>query len=152
MRKPRDKVPIEIRFHRHYVTVPECGCWLWAGSFARKGYGTISTGNGMSPTLAHRLSYRMHHGEIPAGLQVCHRCDTPSCVNPDHLFLGTPHENTRDAKRKGRLRVKLTSESARAIRDSVLTVSELSKQFCVSTTMIRYIRRGKCWDFGESNV
>lgn len=84
----------------NYATVPESGCWLWLGGWDKEGYGRISK-EGVQ-TKAHRAFYEIHVGQIPAGMLVCHRCDTPSCVNPNHLFLGTNRDNVLDKVKKGR--------------------------------------------------
>lgn len=78
------------------------GCWLWTSNRHWKGYGQFSYKG--KPIYAHRLSWIITSGNIPDGLLVCHRCDNPSCVRPDHLFLGTPEDNTRDMYVKGRAR------------------------------------------------
>jgi len=75
-------------------------CWIWMGSRSKKGYGVFNIKG--KQKKAHRISYEFHKGEIPDGLFVCHRCDTPQCINPDHLFLGTNHDNMQDAMNKGR--------------------------------------------------
>jgi hypothetical protein len=83
-------------------------CWIWTGS---KGSGKDNYGffylhgnrkTGQKNVRAHRYSYELHNGKIPDGLLVLHKCDTPSCVNPDHLFLGTNKDNSDDKIRKGR--------------------------------------------------
>lgn len=83
------------------LPVPESGCWLWLASVNSKGYGW--TGIRGAQRLAHRASYEAFIGGIPTGLGVCHKCDTPSCVNPTHLFVGTQRDNLRDASAKGRI-------------------------------------------------
>lgn len=74
-------------------------CWLWnACCMNRNGYGVFAS----VKELAHRYSYRLAFGEIPKGMYVCHHCDNPKCVRPDHLFLGTQRDNLHDMRRKGR--------------------------------------------------
>lgn len=77
------------------------GCWIWIGPRRTDGYGYMRR-NGTNQS-SHRISYEFHFGEIPIGLLVCHHCDTPLCVNPKHLFLGTNKDNMQDASKKGRM-------------------------------------------------
>jgi hypothetical protein len=79
-------------------------CWLWtAGLRGKTGYGAIKI-NG-KVVDAHRLSYELHNGDIPIGMYVCHRCDNRKCVKPEHLFLGSPKDNWKDAVDKGRIKL-----------------------------------------------
>jgi hypothetical protein len=84
------------------IPVTESGCWLWLGSTNNKGYG-YSGIRGL-PALAHRATFQVFVGAIPPGMNVCHKCDTPTCVNPDHLFLGTQRDNVHDCRNKKRMR------------------------------------------------
>ena len=79
-------------------------CWNWTGALISTGYGHLSVGVGETKTqvLAHRLSYVWRYGPIPDGFYVCHRCDNPKCVRPEHLFLGNQTDNMRDMAAKGR--------------------------------------------------
>lgn len=81
---------------------PNTGCWLWCLTRNAKGYGRVEYRG--KTVAAHRLSYELHRGPIPAGMLVCHTCDTPACCNPDHLWLGTPQQNALDSVAKGRYR------------------------------------------------
>jgi hypothetical protein len=82
------------------VQACESGCLEWTGTKNPQGYGRLhGHGRGFQ---AHRYSYELHFGDIPPGVVVCHRCDNPSCVNADHLFLGTQKDNVDDCREKGR--------------------------------------------------
>jgi hypothetical protein len=86
-------------FFQGKIEIVPSGCWEWTrGKSSRYGY-VWYKGRG---DLAHRISYAFHIGEIPHGMEVCHKCDNPPCVNPDHLFLGTRQDNALDCVRKGR--------------------------------------------------
>jgi hypothetical protein len=81
------------------------GCWNWIASKRNKGYGAFvypSSCGDIVQGRAHRFSWEIHNGEIPAGMCVLHKCDNPACVNPDHLWLGTKADNNHDMIKKGR--------------------------------------------------
>ena len=112
------------------------GCWLWGGYTGEKGYGQIMIGG--ITYRAHRVSYEQHIGPIPEGMLVCHTCDTPSCINPEHLFVGTAKDNTQDAIRKKRAvigeanaRAKLTEAQVLDILRDDRTPTQISKDYDV---------------------
>ncbi len=95
------RTPIEERFWRRVQKTDTC--WLWTGPKLPKGYGRLGSGGDSAPVkLAHRYSWELHFGDIPDDREVCHTCDNPSCVKPEHLWLGTHAENQQDMSRKGR--------------------------------------------------
>ena len=98
------QLTLTARFWSRVVRGADGECWGWAGSTSR-GNGQLSNprGRGYAPVKAHRVSYEVHYGPIPAAMEVCHRCDNPYCSNPAHLFLGTHAENMRDMGAKGRV-------------------------------------------------
>lgn len=98
----RIPVPIEQRFNTKYLINEHTDCWEWTRATNNIGYGMFRVRKGIMRT-AHRVSYELHKGDIPPGMCVCHTCDNPKCVNPDHLWLGTVQDNMDDKISKGRL-------------------------------------------------
>lgn len=90
------------RFIEKVEKIPIAGCWLWIGTVNYWGYGHFYELNPKKIVKAHRKSYELYKGPIPDGMCVCHKCDVRSCVNPDHLFLGTHKDNVHDMINKGR--------------------------------------------------
>lgn len=119
--------PLKL-FHSSYIPVTETGCWIWEKSIARKGYGIMWVQN--EKNGAHRYSWELYHGPIPKGMFVLHKCDVPSCVNPDHLFLGTHQDNMDDMRSKGRERyVKGEAcHSAKLKESDVVQIRKLKKE------------------------
>lgn len=151
---PIHRSTYERRFRSNYDIQPN-GCWIWNKSMRHDGYpNAIFRGI----TGAHRVSYYLHHGINPGGSLVCHRCDTPMCVNPDHLFLSDAAGNNHDMISKGRHKsskgvsngsAKLTDDDVRAIRAAyipyVVTLSDLADVYGVSFQLISQIINNKNW-------
>lgn len=111
------------------------GCWEWQGNTAIGGYGGIKEGT--RTIRAHRLSWEIHFGPIPAGMLVCHSCDNPPCVRPDHLFLGTHTDNMRDARAKNRIDA---SGAGRNFHKRGIQRGERHGQARITEAMVRWIR------------
>jgi hypothetical protein len=107
-------IQVSANVMERYAQIPGPGCWLWLGKVDAKGYGSVHIGNRY--LIASRVFYTHHVGEIPAGACVCHKCDTPLCVNPDHLFLGSARDNAidRERKRRGRFKAATPTRPGRA--------------------------------------
>lgn len=145
--------PTDIeRFLSYLHYEPNSGCILWGGSQTRGGYGQF--GIEECPRRTHIISYFIHKGQIPDGLCVLHKCDTPACVNPDHLFLGTVGDNSRDMVAKGRHvpvsmpraknpNAKLTEEQMVEIENSCEATRVLAERFGVAQHTIRVYRSKK---------
>lgn len=134
------------------------GCWEWTATKLPKGYAFFrGRAFGIHGYIyGHRFSWMLVNGPIPYGMQVCHRCDNPSCVNPEHLFLGSSSDNHQDMKQKGRhLYGELNSEAKltelqvleiHEIAKSGLSQKKIAKQFGVGQMTICRILRGERWN------
>lgn len=149
-RKQMEKSLLQ-RFWDNLPDRPEDGCWIWQGGFCGP-YPAMTRKH----VRVHLFSYELHKGPIPDGLYVCHTCDTPACVNPAHLFLGTADQNSADMVKKGRSlkgsrspASKLTEADVLAIRAAYaaggITYRELGEQYGVTGTQIGTIVLRKSW-------
>jgi len=144
---------LKERFDCKYEIVTESGCWIWTAAIDKKGYGRInvSTKDGRRSVLAHRISYTLDSGNELGNMCVCHSCDTPACVNPDHLFLGTNQDNTDDMMSKGRqesnpvLTEKEVLEIKCLLNRTNYSQSDIGRLYNVARTTISSINVGRTW-------
>lgn len=137
---------------------PTCGqCWSWTGGLSKRGYGQFMVGR--RGLRSHRYSYTLHVGRIPNGLSVLHKCDNRSCVNPDHLFVGTTLDNQRDKVLKCRQAKGETNGSSKLTEAQALEIKarykresyrvsnsrELAKEYGVCRATIVAIGTGQVW-------
>lgn len=158
------------RFNKK-TCVNQNGCIDWIAAVSKKGYGVLGIGsrldNSRKVIYAHRLSFEIHKGSIPNGMQVCHTCDRPVCVNPEHLFLGTPKDNSQDMVRKGHAAMKkgeiplqflqniVEKRNAKLTVEKVIHIKKLlldnvhylsiAKEYGVSPACISDIKRNATW-------
>lgn len=133
------------------VETTEDGCWVWTGSVNSAGYGRIWDPEEKKMVQCHRAMM-----DFPEGLLVCHRCDNPPCVNPDHLFVGTMSDNIRDCVNKGRAarrgakgeansKAKLTEREVLEIYRGTDRQRDCAARYGVTHQVVGSIRRGKTW-------
>lgn len=146
--------PLIDRFNRYVAKGGNDDCWTWTGTKNPQGYGAIRyRGKG---SFAHRMSYEIHKGQIPTGQYVCHTCDNPSCVNPKHLFLGTPKDNSDDMRNKKRNVIlqgikngnaRLTPDKVLEMRQlfGILSLNALATRYSVSQKTVLNVKQGKIW-------
>lgn len=150
-------LPIGPRFEAKIFKEPNSGCWLWTGSIGSHGYGQMSICN--RPHTCHKVAYELYRGPVPDGLYVLHKCDTRSCCNPDHLYIGTQKENGRDMVERGRAFLvgrmgeqtnghKLKSDQVREIlslKDSGQPARVIAAKYGVVHTTILAIWKRRAW-------
>ncbi|WP_407529242.1 HNH endonuclease signature motif containing protein [Methylobacterium oryzisoli] len=142
------------RFDAKWIGEPNSGCWLWTGGVHGNGYGSFHDGERV--VGAHHYAYRRHSGPIPKGRYVCHRCDTPTCVNPDHLFIDTPSGNSQDMTRKKRNgndhRRVYSDEMKLAIQEDTRPYKDIAEAYGLSLTVIKNLKSREGRGLGRPRI
>ena len=142
---------LQERFDDKYTPEPNTGCWLWFGK-ERGGYGRIWSDGLLKG--AHRVSYELHNGDIPDGMEVTHTCDCTHCVNPDHLVVGDHAFNMADMATKGRAankkgenngRTNITEADVIAIRADSRSQRKIAAAYKISKGAVYYIQQRLTW-------
>jgi hypothetical protein len=150
--------PLLERLQEKYRINADTGCWEWTASVKRNGYGQIGVRE-PRPTMldAHRASWIVHKGPIPPKMMVLHTCDVKTCVNPDHLWLGTQKDNMRDCGEKGRVNrekkqrgenhyaARFTWAQIKAIRSDKRTQVAIAAEYGINQGYVSSIKMGKKW-------
>lgn len=139
---------IKKRFWSNIDKRLDAECWEWQKARHPKGYGMYEF-KGMPTRWTHRIAWILTYGPIQKGLCVCHHCDNPPCCNPNHLFLGTPKDNSVDCATKGRKRQKLFESDIIEIRQLYaaggITQSQIAEQFGIIKQTVSEIIAGEKW-------
>lgn len=145
------------RFNQYWTPDPNTGCWLWFGARDPRGYGRFNIGGRPKRTVfAHRFSWELTNARHAGEFVIRHKCDTPECVNPEHLVLGTHAENVLDRISRGRSvyvrgqengKSKLTEQLVREIRRLLgkETGVEIAKRYGLSPCTVADIKHGRTW-------
>lgn len=144
------------------MPVTETGCWLWLGTASPRGYGRCMID--ANRQRAHRAAFAHFIGPVPNGMLVCHRCDTPSCINPKHLFLGTSADNVHDMVAKGRgvnprgeehVQARITNADVaemRRLRQTGMSYGAIGKQFGMCPAAASDVIVGRRWGHLKSGL
>jgi hypothetical protein len=144
-------MPLRARFDGSYIPEPNSGCWLWDAAYISLRWGPrgVIVASGKRQ-YAHRVSYELHVGPIPAGALIRHRCDVTLCVNPAHLLPGTVAQNSADMVARDRSPhgerqglTTLTNEDARRIARDPRPNTEIARAFGVSDSCVGRIKLGQ---------